>query len=48
MDRTQVVIPAGEIQRQRDFTARDAALFSRLGREPRAFVDTYGCPNVRV
>lgn len=48
MDRTQVVLPAGEIRRQEEFTRRLAALLRRPDRQLLAMVDTYGCPNVRV
>ena len=47
MERTDVVIPAGEIERQRTFSQRMAALLAGR-RQPMAMVDTYGCPNVRV
>ena len=43
MDRSQVVIPAGEIARQRDFTQKLAELYSQLDHQPMAMVDTYGC-----
>ena len=43
MDRTQVVIPAADIQRQREFTDKIAALHRQRGRTPLAMVDTYGC-----
>ena len=43
MDRTQIVIPAVELQRQREFTRQLAARFGGLGRAPAALVDTYGC-----
>ena len=43
MDRTQVVIPAADIRRQREFTEQLAALHRREGRAPLALVDTYGC-----
>ena len=43
MERTQVVIPAGEIDRQREFTARLAALHQQRERRPLAMVETYGC-----
>ncbi len=43
MERTQVVIPAGEISRQREFTARLAALHQQRERRPLAMVETYGC-----
>ncbi len=42
MDRTQVVIPAGELERQRTYTRRMAALLAG-DRRPLAMVDTYGC-----
>ena len=43
MDRSEVVIPASEMERQRDYTQRLAALLQRPGRQPLAMVDTYGC-----
>ena len=43
MDRTHVVLPAGEIDRQREFTRRAAALLRQRGRRILAMVDTYGC-----
>ena len=43
MDRTQVVLPAGDIRRQEEFTRRLAALLRRPDRQPMAMVDTYGC-----
>ena len=43
LNRKDVVIPAGDLEKQRDFTRRAAGYLARLGREPRAFVDTYGC-----
>ncbi len=43
MDRTQIVIPAVELQRQREFIRQLAARFGGLGRAPAALVDTYGC-----
>ncbi len=43
MERTQVVIPAGEMDRQREFTARLAALHQQRERRPLAMVETYGC-----
>ena len=43
MERTQVVLPAGEIRRQEKFTRRIAALHQQKGRQPLAMVDTYGC-----
>ncbi len=43
MDRTQVVVPAADIRRQRDFIEKLAELHRREGRAPLAMVDTYGC-----
>ena len=43
MDRTQVVIPAADIARQREFTNQIAALHRQRPRAPLALVDTYGC-----
>lgn len=43
MKRTEVVIPAEDIQRQRGFIDKLAALHSQRAAAPRAFVDTYGC-----
>jgi len=43
LDRTQVVLPAGEIRRQEEFTRRLAALLRRPDRQLLAMVDTYGC-----
>ena len=43
MDRREVVVPAGDMDRQRDYTQRLAALFQQLGHPPLAMVDTYGC-----
>ena len=41
MERKEVVIPAAEIERQKEFIVKIAAL--HVDRQPRAFVDTYGC-----
>ena len=41
MERKEVVIPAAEIERQKEFIEKIAALHA--DRIPRAFVDTYGC-----
>ena len=38
-----MVIPAEDLARQRDFTARIAARNAREGRRPLALVETYGC-----
>ncbi len=43
MDRTQVVIPAEAMARQRDFTRRLSALHGQAARAPLALVETYGC-----
>ena len=43
MNRTQVVIPEADIQRQRDYTEKLAPLLPRRGERPMAMVDTYGC-----
>ena len=43
MKRTEVVIPAEDIQRQREFIDKVAAIHGRRSTAPRAFVDTYGC-----
>ena len=43
MERTEVVVPAHEIQRQRDLIDQIAGELSRLGHPPLAMVDTYGC-----
>ena len=43
MDRSQVVLPAGDIRRQKAFSQRLAALHQQWGRLPLAMVDTYGC-----
>ena len=43
MERTQVVIPAADMERQREFTDKIAAIHASQNRRPKAFVDTYGC-----
>ena len=43
MDRTQVVLSAGAIRRQEEFTRRIAALHRQRAHPPLAMVDTYGC-----
>ena len=43
MDRTQVVIPAADMARQRDFTNKLSELFRQRGGAPKAWVETYGC-----
>ena len=41
--RTEVVIPAEDIQRQREFIDKLAVIHGSRTTPPRAFVDTYGC-----
>ena len=48
MNRTTPVIPAVDIQRQKEYCAELRALNARRPAPPRAWVDTYGCPLVRV
>ena len=43
MDRKQVVLPAEDTLRQREYEKKIAALHSRRGRTPLALVDTFGC-----
>ena len=43
MERAQVVIPAEDIRRQREFTDKIAEVHAARGHSPKAFVDTYGC-----
>ena len=43
LDRTQVVIPAADMARQRDFTNKLSELFRQRGGAPKAWVETYGC-----
>ncbi len=43
MERTTPVIPAEDIQRQKEFCAEVRAMNERLPRVPLAWVDTYGC-----
>lgn len=47
MERTTLISPA-EIEKQLDFCRSVARLTARWEEKPLAFVDTYGCPNVRV
>ena len=42
MNRTTPVIPAEDIQRQREYCAELRALNARLPAPPKAWVDTYG------
>ena len=43
MEREKVVIPAADMERQREFTRKVADIHALKGRKLRAFVDTYGC-----
>ena len=43
MERKTPVIPAEDVQRQRDYCAEIRALNSQLSGTPLAYVDTYGC-----
>ena len=43
MERKTPVIPAQDIQRQREYCEEVRGLNSQLARVPRAYVDTYGC-----
>ena len=43
MERTQVLIPAEDLARQRDFTARIARRNAQAGKQPQALVETFGC-----
>ena len=43
MDRKQVVLPAEDTLRQREYEKKIAALHRRRGRTPLALVDTFGC-----
>ncbi len=47
MERTTVISPA-EIEKQLEYCAAVARLTAQWPEKPLAFVDTYGCPNVRV
>lgn len=47
MERTAVISP-DEIEKQLSHCAAVARLTARWPEKPLAFVDTYGCPNVRV
>lgn len=48
MERTTPVIPAEDIRRQREYCAELRARNAALPAPPTAWVDTYGCPLVRV
>ena len=43
MERKTPVIPAEDVQRQREYCAEIRALNSQLSGTPLAYVDTYGC-----
>ena len=43
MKRTTPVIPAEDIQRQKEYCAELLALNAQRPASPRAYVDTYGC-----
>ena len=43
MERKTPVIPAEDIQRQKEYCAEVRAMNERLPRVPLAWVDTYGC-----
>lgn len=48
MERKTPVIPAEDIQKQKEYCAEIRALNQQLAGTPLAYVDTYGCPLVRV
>lgn len=48
MKREDIIVPEGEIARQRDFQENVRAMFAARGAHPLARVETFGCPNVRV
>ncbi len=48
MNRQTTRIPPEEIARQREFCAMLHERNAARSTAPLAFVDTYGCPNVRV
>jgi len=43
LERVKVVIPAADMERQREFTDKVGAIHAQKGRALLAFVDTYGC-----
>lgn len=47
MDRTTVISPK-QVQEQLEHCRQVARLTAQWDETPLAFVDTYGCPNVRV
>lgn len=48
MERTTIIIPQEDIQAQLAHCQAVAQLTAQWPERPLAFVDTYGCPNVRV
>lgn len=47
MERTTVISPA-DVEQQLEHCRAVARLTAQWAQKPLAFVDTYGCPNVRV
>ena len=43
MKREQIIVPAEELLRQRDFQEKIKAMFTARGAHPLAFVETFGC-----
>ena len=43
LKREQIIVPAEELLRQRDFQKKIKAMFAARGAHPRAFVETFGC-----
>lgn len=48
MNQQTTRIPPEAVARQREFCQKIAELTAARSAQPLAFVDTYGCPNVRV
>jgi hypothetical protein len=48
MERTTTIIPQEDIQAQLAHCQAVAQLTAQWPERPLAFVDTYGCPNIRV
>ena len=48
MERTTTVISPEQVEAQLEYCRAVAQIFARRQEAPLAFVDTYGCPNVRV
>lgn len=46
MERKDVLIPAEDLARQRDFQEKIRGMFASRQAHPRACVDTFGCPLV--